>query len=60
MLVVLDPSTCPACGARIALETTWQGALFIACGYGATERKTTRWCPCCGWWMLHETTEVRP
>ena len=58
-LVPLAADRCPSCEQPLALETVDQPALFIHAGHGATERTTTRHCPC-GWRMVAQCQEVRP
>jgi predicted RNA-binding Zn-ribbon protein involved in translation (DUF1610 family) len=59
-LVPLPRLRCPSCGASLDSLTTWQPALFIACGYGATLESTVRRCLSCGWQMDGQRQEVNP
>lgn len=59
-LAPLDPGACPACGARLVVQSSVQDALLRHGGHGASLRTTTRACPACRWASAPERSEERP
>ena len=60
MTLVAIGELCPSCHSTTHHEILEQPALFIACGYGATQRMTVRHCRRCGWALDVERPETRP
>lgn len=58
-VVHVPAEVCPECDGQTRSRTVEQPALLRHGGHGATERTTTRSCPC-GWSITSEISEVSP
>lgn len=58
-LVVVDSTTCPACGGPLTRQTLTTAPLFRHGGYGAAHEQIRDACSC-GWALVRQVNEVRP